>query len=251
MAGGRAAGHLLPTQAPPGAGCRGLMRLNASCPMSRANSCSAVIERVGGSPPGLHATRDLLQMSIHAHVQCAPSCQAVRMTGSAQSRHPAKRFGGLAQWGVVVAAAALVVAFPVATWWLVGDQSTVHVGADADYAFEPFDVSVGVERAAGIGSTALVVVALLVLVWATRRHRLDVRWWMVLIPLLAAGLIVGFGWRVMTAGVIGANIGAGFAVLLGGPAVAVLLIWAAGYSIRLLHRRRTEELARSHMVAYR
>jgi hypothetical protein len=153
----------------------------------------------------------------------------------------------LAQWGVVVAAAALVVAFPVATWWLVGDQSTIHVSADADYAFEPFDVSVGAERTAGIGSAALAVAALLTLAWATRRRRFDARWWMVLIPLLAAGLIVGFGWRAMTAGVIGANIGAGLVVLLGGPAVAALLIWAAVYSIRLLHRRR---IARTRPVTH-
>jgi hypothetical protein len=105
--------------------------------------------------------------------------------------------------------------------------------ADADYTLVPFDVSVGAERAAGWGSTVLAVVALLTLVWATRGRRLDARCWMVLIPLLTAGLIVGFGWRVMTAGVIGANIGAGLVVLLGGAAVATLLIWAIAYAIRL------------------
>jgi hypothetical protein len=146
----------------------------------------------------------------------------------------------LAEWGVVVAAAALVIAVPVAIWWVAGDQSTVQVSAD--YAFRPFDVSVGAERIAGIGSTVLAVVALLTLAWATRRHLLDARWWMVLIPLLTAGLIVGFGWRVMTAGVIGANIGAGLVVLLGGPAVATLLIWATAYSIHLLHRRRNARI---------
>jgi len=142
----------------------------------------------------------------------------------------------------VVAAAAAVIAIPVATWWLVGDQSTIKVSADADYAFRPFDVSVGAERTAGIGSTVLAVVALLTLAWATGGHRIDARWWMVLTPLLTAGLVVGFGWRVMTAGVIGANIGAGLVVLLGGPLVATLLIWAIAYSIHLLHLRRNARI---------
>ncbi|UWP80002.1 hypothetical protein [Dactylosporangium fulvum] len=79
----------------------------------------------------------------------------------------------------------------------------------------------------------IVIAALLVLGWATRRQHLDPRWWRVLGPLLAAGVIVGYGWRVMTAGVIGANIGAGLVVLFAGPVVAALLLWSLAYSIRL------------------
>jgi hypothetical protein len=79
---------------------------------------------------------------------------------------------------------------------------------------------------------------LLVLLWFTVRHLFDARWWSVLVPLMAAGFIAGAGWRVMTAGVIGANIGAGLVVLFGSPLVAALLVWAVARSIYLVHRLR-------------
>jgi hypothetical protein len=124
----------------------------------------------------------------------------------------------------------------VATWWLIGDRSTVPASADPDYAFRPFDVGPAVERTAGTGATVLAAITLLVLVWATRSHHLDSRWWKVFLALLAAGIIAGFGWRVMTAGVIGANIGAGLVVFFGGPVVAALLVWAVAYSIYLARK---------------
>lgn len=55
---------------------------------------------------------------------------------------------------------------------------------------------------------------------------------------MAAGFITGAGRRVMTAGAIGANIGAGLVVLFGSPLVAALLVWAVARSIYLVHRRR-------------
>ncbi|MBF9132094.1 hypothetical protein I0C86_24485 [Plantactinospora sp. S1510] len=138
----------------------------------------------------------------------------------------------------MLAVAGLVIAAPVLTWWLVGDRSTVPAGADPDYAFQPLDVGPGLTRAAGIGSAVVAVVALLTLVRATRRNRLDPHWWGVVVPLLTAGVLVGSGWRLMTAGVIGANIGAGLTVLLGGPVVAALLIWATCYATCLSRRGR-------------
>jgi hypothetical protein len=150
----------------------------------------------------------------------------------------------LAKWAIVPVAAGLVIAVLVATWWLVGDQSTVPLSADPDYTFREFDIEPGTQRAAGIGSILLAVIALLALVWAAHRRHLDPRWWSVFVPLLVASFIVGCGWRVMTAGVIGANIGAGLAIMFGGPAVAVLLVWALGYSIHLLRRRATQRSVR-------
>jgi hypothetical protein len=123
-------------------------------------------------------------------------------------------------------------------WWLVGDQSTVPASSDPDYAFRPWPISPAAARAAGIGSLTIAATATGLLGWATARRLLDVRWWAVLVPLTAAGFIAGAGWRVMTAGVIGANIGAGFVVLLGGPIVLGLLIWACGFSVHLLGARK-------------
>jgi hypothetical protein len=85
----------------------------------------------------------------------------------------------------------------------------------------------------------LAVVALTFLIWAMVRRLLDARWWVVLLPLLAAGFIAGAGWRVMTAGVLGSNIGAGFVVLIGWPLVAILVAWALGYSFHLARHGQT------------
>jgi membrane protein implicated in regulation of membrane protease activity len=75
-----------------------------------------------------------------------------------------------------------------------------------------------------------------VLGWATLRRLLDIRWWAVLALLLAAGFIAGAGWWVMTAGVIGANIGAGWVIISGGPILLMLLVWALAISVYLWSR---------------
>ena len=125
-----------------------------------------------------------------------------------------------------------MIAFPVVVWWLVADQSTVPPRG-ADYAFRPLLIDPSAERAVGIGSVLLFVVALSMLVWADHRHPFGRRWWVVLGLVLSAGFIIGSGWRVMTAGVIGANIGAGLVVMFGGPVVVVLLIGALALAVRL------------------
>lgn len=73
----------------------------------------------------------------------------------------------VAGWVVLPASAGLVLAFSVAIWWLVGDQSTVPASAQPDFAFRPLDVSRGVERAAGLASTLLAAVMSVMLVWFT------------------------------------------------------------------------------------
>ena len=142
-------------------------------------------------------------------------------------------------WPVALPAAiAAALACPAATWWCVGDLSTVPLSADPDYAFRPLAVSPAVERMAGAGATALAAASLIILVILTIRRRMAGQWWWVLGPLLCAGLIGGAGWRVMTAGVIGANFGAGFVLLAGPPAVIGLLLWAAGAASSLARRPR-------------
>jgi hypothetical protein len=133
----------------------------------------------------------------------------------------------------VLCAAGLTIAAAVATWWLVGDLSTP--GSDVDYAFGPLTVDPTLERALGVGSIAVLVVALGLLASARWRGFLA-RWWSVLVPLVLVGVIVGAGLRVMTAGVIGANIGAGLVALFGGPVVVALLLWVVFRSLRLARR---------------
>lgn len=131
----------------------------------------------------------------------------------------------------VAAAALLLVATPVAAWWLVGDIS--EVSGDVDYAIRPADISPGTETAIGAAATAVALVALTVLLLPTSALRRWPRWWSVLAPLAALGVFAGWGWRVMTAGVIGANIGAGRLVLLA-PCLTLAVAASCGLRARRL-----------------
>ncbi|MFB7932849.1 hypothetical protein ACFC4C_27480 [Streptomyces sp. NPDC056039] len=135
--------------------------------------------------------------------------------------------------GMLTAGVALVLGVPVAAWGLMGQQN--HDGLPAselDYAYQPWGIGDGV--AAVVGGLALVLagVGAAVLV----RGAMDRRWWGVLGPLVVVGLMVGVGWRVLTAGVVGANIGAGMLIIFGTPVAAGLLLWAVGRGVWLATR---------------
>lgn len=167
---------------------------------------------------------------------CSTSASGDKLGSVKVLRHPGSASGSESGpvWRVLLPAAiGLVLATPVATWWLVGPLHTAPARVGLDYAYRPWPISPAVARAAGITATAFAVVGLTVLIWATARRLLDARWWAVLLPLLAAGFIAGAGWREMTAGVLGSNIGAGFVVLVGWPVIAILVAWALGYSFHL------------------
>src|SRR4029077_8067579 len=109
----------------------------------------------------------------------------------------------------LAAAVVLVLAVPVVTWSLVGDQSTTRPD-NADYVIRPlFRVSGRAGRVLGIVSLALAIAAAAWLSWVSVHNGSHLRWWSVIGPLLPLGILLGLGWRVFTAGVIGANIGAG------------------------------------------
>lgn len=136
-----------------------------------------------------------------------------------------------------VAGVVLVTATPVATWWVVGDQSEDVDPANADYVLTPPSVSGSVELALGAGACVLVVTATVALAVASMRGRLGRRWWGFLAPLVVIGMFVGASYRVMTAAVIGANIGAGMVILVGPPLILVALAVSA-HSWRALTRAR-------------
>jgi hypothetical protein len=53
--------------------------------------------------------------------------------------------------------------------------------------------------AAGVRWPVLVAIAAAAwLTWASLRHEFDLRWWSVLGPLLPAGILAGYAWRVLT-----------------------------------------------------
>jgi hypothetical protein len=140
------------------------------------------------------------------------------------------------RWLVLAVAVALVLAVPVAVWWLIGDRysSSMSFPGYPGWVIRPFPVSPAAERAVGRGSVLVAIVAATWLAWASLRHDFDLRWWSVLGPLLPAGILAGFGWRMLTARVPGGNFGAGCAIIFVGPVVAGLLGWAVTRSLILL-----------------
>lgn len=134
---------------------------------------------------------------------------------------------------ILAACVVLVLAVTAATWYLIGDLSTTSP-EHADYVIRPTRISPRLERVIGIGGLLLTVIAAAVLTWASVRHTFDPRWWLVIGPATAAGVLLALAWRVFTAGVIGANIGAGCLVMFGGPLLALLLAWAIAFAIHLL-----------------
>lgn len=69
--------------------------------------------------------------------------------------------------------------------------------------------------------------------WTARRSTRARRFLPVIAMLGAAGVRVGLTGRMLTDGVIGANIGAGMMVLFGGPTILALLVFAAIRSLDL------------------
>ncbi len=128
----------------------------------------------------------------------------------------------------------LVLAVPVAAWWLIGDLSSNTIPGEASYVVRPPDLSSATQTAAGATAAAAVLLAAAALCRPGSRLRRDRRWLPVLLPLLAVGAAVGFGERVLTAGVGGANIGAGLYVSAAGPAVLFALAWVIGRAAWLL-----------------
>ena len=128
-----------------------------------------------------------------------------------------------------------VLATPVGAYWLIGDQSSEGFPeAQLDFVIAPPGWPDETVTAAGTIALSIVLGAALVLGSAARRRRIDPRWLIVVVLLMAVGAIVAGGYRTMTAGVIGANIGAGFVILFGIPACMALVVWAAVSSRRII-----------------
>ena len=126
---------------------------------------------------------------------------------------------------VALTVVAVVLATPLAVWWIVGDISEV-TGPYADYLFEPPSISRAIETSLGVGAVLAVAASAATLMWAHRRQGFSRRRVLSVVCLLLVGVIAGYGYRVLTAGVSGANIGGGL-VLLFGPVMIIGLVIAA------------------------
>ena len=117
---------------------------------------------------------------------------------------------------------------PVAAW-LVGDLS-YQGPVDPrfpylDYLYRPFPLSAAAHAvAATIGLLVLLPAAV------TAASKPGLR--LALVCLIGAGALTGLLYRTMTAGVIGANIGAGLAMMFGGPLLLALLVAGAVLAVR-------------------
>jgi hypothetical protein len=150
----------------------------------------------------------------------------------------------VSQW---LPTAGIAFATPVLVWFSIGDLSFRGSGGlGLFHDFGPYEV--GPESGYVVGGMAAVVAAaaVAVLVIWTRRGVADRRSWAVVGVLAGAGALAAAGWRIMTAGVIGANIGGGFVLLIGPVLIAGLLVGAvriAGVGGRLkLDAERTRLL---------
>lgn len=123
--------------------------------------------------------------------------------------------------------AGIALATPFLVWFAIGDRSFRGTGGvGLSHGYGPYQV--GPESGYIVGGTAVVVAAasLAALVIRSRHGAADKRTWAVVAALAMAGAVAAAGWRVMTAGGVGANIGAGFVLLLAPMLIAGLLVWA-------------------------
>jgi hypothetical protein len=147
-----------------------------------------------------------------------------------------------ADWAVAVCAIVLVVATPIAAWWLVGsippevdDLTGQRLPAwEYTYSYQAPDID---PRLAALAGRLAVVVALVaagpaaVLIAARGARK---RWMMVLLAVVVAGIIAGWGERTLTAPTIGANIGAGMVLTFGVPLILGLVGWSLWVGAKLL-----------------
>jgi hypothetical protein len=133
-----------------------------------------------------------------------------------------------------LAAVALVLATPVATWFLVGDLSATRFD-DLDYLWRAPDLPAAMDLVVGVLAALVVVASATVLAVALRRGQVRRQWSATVVLLCAAGAVLGYAGRVVSAGVIGANIGGGMMIVLAGPLVLALVVaaaWNAWYESR-------------------
>jgi hypothetical protein len=130
----------------------------------------------------------------------------------------------------------VVFATPVASWWLIGDQSEGRDPYYLDYVARAPNIPSWIVGTAGAVAALLLLVSVAAMARAVEQRQMDRRWFGVLALLVFAGAIVAYAGRIATAGVHGANIGFGLCVIFGGPTLVVVALAAIALSVSI---RRT------------
>ncbi|MEX5710636.1 hypothetical protein AB1484_20565 [Parafrankia sp. FMc6] len=138
------------------------------------------------------------------------------------------------------AAIVLIAAVPVGVAGLLGqDYEQGRPRSELSYEVRPPDIPAGWMTTVGIVALLLAVAAASLLLHRGRSGDADRHQWQVLWPLVGVGVILGLGYHIATAGVIGANIGFGLVLLFGVPLAVVLLLVAVAraWALRAEDRR--------------
>lgn len=125
--------------------------------------------------------------------------------------------------------AGVALATPILAWFAIGDLSFSKTAGY--HLVGPYQVGPESGYVVGGVAAAVAAAAMGVLVLRTRQGIVDRRSWAVVATLAGAGTLGALGWRSVTAGVVGANIGGGFAALVFPLLIAGLLVgavWLAG-----------------------
>lgn len=132
-----------------------------------------------------------------------------------------------------------VVAVFAATYFAVGDLSTVHDRATADFVLHPASWEPGRNVPVALAAAVLAFAAAALVARDTRRGRRRSSPALATLLLSLVAAYAALLYRQATAAVIGANIGYGVLMILGGPTALALTGFAAFLLLRKPPRRRS------------
>jgi hypothetical protein len=147
----------------------------------------------------------------------------------------------MSKWQVRSALPVFFVSLSVACAWIIGDLSSPGFTRDElDYTYGPVDIPFGL----GMFASVVLMASASILLKALRGRVLAGAWLPFLVFLAGASVMIGFAFRVFTAGVIGADIGAGLLMIFGGPLFCIYLLIAAVIGVRTYFRLHRPECLR-------
>ncbi|GAA2776663.1 hypothetical protein [Saccharopolyspora taberi] len=134
------------------------------------------------------------------------------------------------------ALAATFVAAPVSAWYAIGPLTAIAPPPEgADYVVQPPPIPAWAEHTAGILALALLAGSAVLLY---RRTTARLPAWLAFGLFVVGGLIIGGTARLVTAPAVGANIGAGIAIIFGLPTAGVMLVAGVVLGVVAVVRQR-------------
>jgi hypothetical protein len=143
-----------------------------------------------------------------------------------------------ASLGVLGLAALFVASAAGVTFLWVGDLSEPIEPKYADYLWRPWPFLVRYGTAVGVVSVIVFVVAGVALAFARRAGRMPAPLLAQVVVLTVFSAWLGLGYRALTAGVVGANIGGGGVWLLTPVFALVTLVVVVGLAVRAARRAK-------------